>query len=602
MRNASKVQLEKMFLRFFPGEEQEAAAFAASLPEDEISMAQLQGYFLKHQQSAEDCVRSAASLLAQSRGIQDLQERNKSTISEYLRKISAEDWAFLFTQEGMFLERDLLARAAAGGMRKLSDLTHGTDAVLLGLDYEARNNLARLLQRDDFFMQEHLAVADSAFAREAFLSAFGRSLPENQMVEHEEDVDSYLLRNEANDDDSHNLILQLSHSADRCGNLLPSVSRALLEQLARKFSSALAVNNNISRYQLRAIVDSFPNRPADCVLAARKLTETSNEVGQFCNPVGKLTLIKFLKRCGALPYYHDISKLLSGINFPVEMDSCERGGTLLHELLNKKDSIALLPGIPSHVKKFICSLLESLDPKAPSPLPMASDGVSVVPSKEMILISLPSKARVIKEFVAFYSNSKKQAFSKSPLSVLQPMEIEELAFVFSCRIMNGMAISSSPPVAGTAGGVYRGYYSRAPVSLLELRNFFASHKFNPLEVLDQDLIDRALLDWTIPENVSRPSVVPSSVQAKWVYRFLLGQQDVGSECDKEDEKRNLADKYSASFISEGMGEESEWLTGPAIDDSTLKYVIKVQHLGERRRIIHMHQQLLQKEKEKHSSN
>ena len=87
-----------------------------------------------------------------------------------------------------------------------------------------------------------------------------------------------------------------------------------------------------------------------------------------------------------------------------------------------------------------------------------------------------------------------------------------------------------------------------------------------------------------------------------MYRFLLGQQDVGSECDKEDEKRNLADKYSASFISEGMGEESEWLTGPAIDDSTLKYVIKVQHLGERRRIIHMHQQLLQKEKEKHSSN
>lgn len=56
LKLASKNQMERMFLRFYPGEETLAKVFAASLPANELSMAALQGYFLKCSESAQACV------------------------------------------------------------------------------------------------------------------------------------------------------------------------------------------------------------------------------------------------------------------------------------------------------------------------------------------------------------------------------------------------------------------------------------------------------------------------------------------------------------------------------------------------------------------
>lgn len=56
LKLASKYQIEKMFLRFFPEEVKLANEFANKLPSNELSMATLQGYFLKHCDSATDCV------------------------------------------------------------------------------------------------------------------------------------------------------------------------------------------------------------------------------------------------------------------------------------------------------------------------------------------------------------------------------------------------------------------------------------------------------------------------------------------------------------------------------------------------------------------
>ena len=54
---ASKNQIKKMFERFFPHEKKELShEFSVNLPENEISMATLQGYFLKYIHSPLKCI------------------------------------------------------------------------------------------------------------------------------------------------------------------------------------------------------------------------------------------------------------------------------------------------------------------------------------------------------------------------------------------------------------------------------------------------------------------------------------------------------------------------------------------------------------------
>ncbi|CAM9089949.1 unnamed protein product, partial [Ectocarpus fasciculatus] len=53
VKHASKQQMERMFLRFYPGETALAEEFAKRLPANELSMAALQGHFLNDSQSAE---------------------------------------------------------------------------------------------------------------------------------------------------------------------------------------------------------------------------------------------------------------------------------------------------------------------------------------------------------------------------------------------------------------------------------------------------------------------------------------------------------------------------------------------------------------------
>jgi ATP-dependent Zn protease len=53
LKKASKGQMERLFLRFFPDAELEAKEFALKLPTNEISMAQLQGHLLEHKTSAQ---------------------------------------------------------------------------------------------------------------------------------------------------------------------------------------------------------------------------------------------------------------------------------------------------------------------------------------------------------------------------------------------------------------------------------------------------------------------------------------------------------------------------------------------------------------------
>lgn len=52
--NATKSQAKRIFLRFFPGEDDLADAFSASIQDGRHSMAEIQGHLISHRESAID--------------------------------------------------------------------------------------------------------------------------------------------------------------------------------------------------------------------------------------------------------------------------------------------------------------------------------------------------------------------------------------------------------------------------------------------------------------------------------------------------------------------------------------------------------------------
>lgn len=53
---ATTYQIEKLFLKFYPGEETLAKQFSSTLPPKSISMAQLQAHFLQHKNEPQTAI------------------------------------------------------------------------------------------------------------------------------------------------------------------------------------------------------------------------------------------------------------------------------------------------------------------------------------------------------------------------------------------------------------------------------------------------------------------------------------------------------------------------------------------------------------------
>eukprot|EP01132_Coremiostelium_polycephalum_P001487 gene1487-1876_t len=64
---SSKYQLEKMFLKFYPGEKDLAKEFSESLPQDSISPAQLQAYFMRYSTSPSQALSNRLELVADTK-------------------------------------------------------------------------------------------------------------------------------------------------------------------------------------------------------------------------------------------------------------------------------------------------------------------------------------------------------------------------------------------------------------------------------------------------------------------------------------------------------------------------------------------------------
>lgn len=540
--------------------------FASSLPADELSMAQLQGHFLKYYfLSAEECVSNTSLLVSESKP----KGKSKTPVHDYLRRSGLEEWSASFMLQGIYHEEDLRSNASKY-LTAVNEIFRGGDAMMLDLDYEARNRMAKLLKQDELYMKHQHAFVDLVDIREAFLSNYIMQPKDNGLTctDSSEDlnIDQYLSE------------YQLNNGGKKVACPL------LLEKLGRKLCAAVSLNGKgvVSHYQLRSLLDCFPNRPVECVIAARGLNRSvSNEQQQ-----PQLSLAQFLKRCAALPYFHEINDKIGGIGSTKNGNNTEE---VLKQLVQEREAINSIACIPADVKAFLSSILTSLDPTTQQSI--SSDQSSLIPTKEMILFACPSKARIIREFVAFYSplltttsdsavqhpDGEENASSNScgvtntfdesyerPVSLLRSLkheDIEDLAYEFSMMIL------------GSAN-----HTTKATVSLLELRNYLNMHKQNPFEAVDKAAVQKALLSLALP--VAAP---PKTTPSKWVYTFLQGS---------DGKSTYLADNYWMNFVTEGMGDESDWLDGPVISDGILSGIFKVKKLGERRKIIQMHEQLL----------
>lgn len=81
---ASEKQMKGLFCRFFPNHENLAQEFANQLPVLKLSMAKLQGHFLKHRHDPQDCIKSAKELLQDDLNL----VQKEMTIDEWLHRLN----------------------------------------------------------------------------------------------------------------------------------------------------------------------------------------------------------------------------------------------------------------------------------------------------------------------------------------------------------------------------------------------------------------------------------------------------------------------------------------------------------------------------------
>ena len=79
---ASKSQAERMFLRFFEGQEKLAQMFADAIPEDLVSMASLQEHMIKHRESADNALGTYNELIETAIKLRQQAEESEKALAK----------------------------------------------------------------------------------------------------------------------------------------------------------------------------------------------------------------------------------------------------------------------------------------------------------------------------------------------------------------------------------------------------------------------------------------------------------------------------------------------------------------------------------------
>lgn len=101
LSNASFSMIERLFLKFFPKENNLADEFAKSLPEGKVSMAKLQGHFLKYRNSSQEALDNSSELLKDEGSVAEM------TVAEWLDRMNLTKYLEMFTKNQAYLVSEL---------------------------------------------------------------------------------------------------------------------------------------------------------------------------------------------------------------------------------------------------------------------------------------------------------------------------------------------------------------------------------------------------------------------------------------------------------------------------------------------------------------
>lgn len=99
--NATFSMIKQLFLKFFPGEMALADEFAKSLPEGKLSMAKLQGHFLKYRHDAQRALDMHAELVKDTESVAEM------TVAEWLDRLNLSKYLAMFTKNQAYLVSEL---------------------------------------------------------------------------------------------------------------------------------------------------------------------------------------------------------------------------------------------------------------------------------------------------------------------------------------------------------------------------------------------------------------------------------------------------------------------------------------------------------------
>ena len=275
LKLASKLQIERMFLRFFPSETNLAAQFAASLPANELSMATLQGYFLKSPHSAASCLERVNELLHPS------VEAVGLTIYEHLHRLGLERYAATLEFCGITTTDELSSS-------KMEDiLPHSAE---LKYDPEARKLLKTLSSDAEASskssLRESYALAEVAAIRDLFMASYSSSIIHSRSsLSSIEDSGESTGVDQKEDNESVDTLVLHSHRSDEDP----------LSSLSKDFTAALTKDGKgvISMHNLKRLIRMHPDRPVDCIKAIPSFTQKRSLEDRRR---GKMDLYRFLKR------------------------------------------------------------------------------------------------------------------------------------------------------------------------------------------------------------------------------------------------------------------------------------------------------------------
>lgn len=487
LKLASKLQIERMFLRFFPSETNLAAQFAACLPANELSMATLQGYFLKSPHSAASCLERVNELLHPS------VEAVGLTIYEHLHRLGLEKYAATLEFCGITTTDELSSSKMADILPHSAELQYDPEArkllKTLSSDAEASSKSS---------LRESYALAEVAAIRDLFMASYSSSsssiIRSRSSFSSIEDCGESTGVDQKEDNESVDTLVLHSHRSDE----------GLLSSLSKDFTAALTKDGKgvISMHNLKRLIRMHPDRPVDCIKAIPSFTQKrSLEESRR----GKMDLYRFLKRA----------------TLRNEVFKFRREGIIeLQDLLLMKSSDSKLLEL---IKKLTDTF--KLEKGKAAILAEVLNAVSS-DSGNLINFALHPMPSIMDAFILFYCTQELPSgddinkictdVRPAPIPSSVSQRIEELAYCFAvlCSDSKGNGL----------------------VSLLEVDEYLSGYVADPDGAVRNAMVE--LVKPPFPEEVTPASSVSESAAVgarEWVDDWLasaLPQTDLSSYADR----------------------------------------------------------------------